>query len=98
MRLLGWVYTLKTVPDASAYKFTPRWKEELVCESASGQLVLEMIISKPTVYFPTDSRWNELAPDWAKERRSEILQALQQWSTSQDIQIVVDDKAWVAQQ
>lgn len=78
-----------------AYRFTARWKEELLCESEFGQLVLEMPLGEPAVLFPTGPRWNEIvvASHWAHGQRDEILAALQSWCSSNGIPLVVTDDA-----
>ena len=48
--------------------FNPRWREELVAASEEGVLVLELTMGKYHVYFPSESKWMESVPDWAKEK------------------------------
>jgi hypothetical protein len=73
------------------YSFTPRWREELVCVCAAGQLVFDMPMGRTTVLFPTDEKWNEivLAPHWAHTRRAEILSELEAWCRSEKIPLVI---------
>lgn len=87
-----------TTKDATTrpWRFTPRWKEELLCTSPDGQLVLEMMIIEPHVYFPTEEAWARRAPEWAKDRRAELLLALERWCEEDGVSLTVDDKAWVA--
>jgi hypothetical protein len=82
--------------EGAVWRFAPRWKEELVCTSSSGELVLEMMIIEPHVYFPLDEAWARQAPGWAKERRGELLAALREWCAAEDIPLTVDERAWVA--
>lgn len=81
---------------ASSWRFTPRWKEELVCASPDGELLLEMMTHEPHVYFPTDEAWDRQAPPWVKNRRAELLAELEQWCVAEGIPLTVDEKAWVA--
>jgi len=95
---LGAVSGRSTAPDhaASAWRFTPRWKEELACASPGGEVVLEMMMDERHVYFPTEEAWARQAPGWAKDRRAELLAELEQWCLAQGIPLTVDEKAWVA--
>ncbi len=77
------------------FQFTPRWKEELVCECAEGKFVVEITMGVLHVYFPAEARWDREAPAWAKGRYVEILAELTQWCATQKIPLTVDDKAWV---
>lgn len=79
-----------------SWRFTPRWKEQLACASAQGEVVLEMMMIEPHVFFPTDDTWARQAPSWAKNRRAELLAELAQWCTAQGIPLTVDEEAWVA--
>jgi len=85
------------------YRFTPQWKEKLVCECELGQLVFEMPMGVVTVLFPTEERWNDIvvAPHWAQTRRAEILAELEHWCRDKGIPLVVTpdtlptDPTWV---
>lgn len=83
---------------APTWRFTPRWKEELVCLSGDGMLVLEMMMLEPHVYFPTEDGWRRHAPDWATARRAELLVELERWCTAEGVALTVDERAWVAMQ
>lgn len=77
------------------WRFTPRWKEELVCTSSDGRLVVDMAMGQPNVYFPTDEAWARQAPDWARDRRAELLAELERWCLAQGVRLTVDDSAWI---
>lgn len=79
-----------------SWRFTPRWKEELACASAEGEVVLEMMVIEPHVYFPTEDAWARQAPSWARNRRPELLAELEQWCGAQGIPLTVDEQAWLA--
>jgi hypothetical protein len=77
------------------WTFSPRWKEELVCSSAEGTLVLELTMGVLTVYFPPADVWQQLAPEWARACYGELDRELRVWCSSQGIPIVVDHSASV---
>ncbi len=79
-----------------SWRFTPRWKETLACASAEGEVVLEMMFIVPHVYFPTDDTWARQAPSWAKTRRAELLEELEQWCAARGVPLTVDEQAWVS--
>ncbi len=53
------------------------------------ELDLDPLVSKETIlYLPTEEKWNQLYGDWARGRRSEILQnILNEFSDSSFIKI-----------
>jgi len=69
----------------SAYDVRPRWKEELVITSPEGALVIEMTMGVANVYFPTESEWEKQAPTWAMNRRPEILAAVTNWCSREQV-------------
>ncbi len=77
------------------FEFRPRWKEELVCECADGQLIVEIAMGVPHVYFPSEARWDRDAPSWAKARYAEILADLTRWCAVQNLPLTVEDSAWI---
>jgi hypothetical protein len=79
----------------STYQFQEKWKEQLVCRCAEGQIVFEMTMGIPAVYFPTEKRWNEIvvAPHWASQKRAEILAELTEWCARKNLPLHVDDRA-----
>jgi len=78
----------------SEYRFTIRWKEELVIEGGEQSLVVEMTMGRACVYFPTEEMWREKAPTWAHGEHAEILRQLQAWAKGQNIPVEVTS-AWV---
>jgi hypothetical protein len=77
------------------WTFSPRWKEELVCSSAKGTLVLEMPMGVPTVYLPTADVWEVVAPGWARESYEELALELRLWCSRVGIPLVVHFSAAV---
>jgi hypothetical protein len=85
----------RRMESAMSFEFTPRWKEELVCECAEGKLVVEITMGVLHVYFPSEARWKRDAPTWARMRYEEILGDLTRWCTAKSIPLTVDDSAWM---
>jgi hypothetical protein len=77
--------------------FTPRWKEELLCSSSLGNLILEMPMGIPSEYFPTQAAWLISAPDWAKPYWGELHVRLQKWCTQQQLPLYLDTTARVSE-
>jgi hypothetical protein len=59
------------------YTFEPRWKEELVCTCQEGSFVLDYAMGTPTVYFPAESSWQKVPPEWALLHWSTLHEQLQ---------------------
>ena len=77
----------------SRWRFTPRWKDDLLCASPDGQLVLVMAMRH--VHFPPEEAWARQVPEWAKDRRTEILSALEEWCVAYGVLLTVDERAFV---
>ena len=84
--------------NASPLKFTfsPRWKEELVCSSPAGSFVIEMTMGVISVYCPTERKWKDEAPAWAKNYWGVFKDQLEKWCTDSKIPLYIDEAAWVA--
>lgn len=80
---------------ASKVNFQPRWKEELVCTLWDQTFIIDMTMGVPTVYFPTQSRWEKAAPEWAKPEWARIKGDLVEWCEQNKIPLVIDDDGWV---
>lgn len=77
------------------FSFHPRWKEELVCSSSLGTLVLEMPMGIPSVYLPTEATWQNVAPAWAQPYWSAIHAQLKAWCAQHGMPLHVDSTACV---
>ena len=77
------------------FSFSPRWKEELVCSCALGSFLLEMPMGITSVYFPTESAWQQKAPEWARPYWTKINEQLARWCARQTIPLYVKDDAAV---
>ncbi len=75
--------------------FNPRWREELVASSDEGVLILELTMGKYHVYFPSQSKWTESAPEWAKEKWEVYLTETTNWCSQNNIPISVVDNGLV---
>lgn len=61
------------------FRFSPRWKEELVVSAAEGSFVLPFWMGRPTVELPTKDVWPDRAPAWAKDHWDSLHKALELW-------------------
>lgn len=61
------------------FRFSPRWKEELVVSAAEGSFVLPFWMGRPTVELPSQEVWADRAPVWAKEHWETLHRALELW-------------------
>ena len=80
---------------ASKVEFEPRWKEELVCLIDGRRFVLECSMGALTVYYPTLSMWESLAPEWAIGQWQRISDDLSDWCNKQKIPLFIEDHARV---
>lgn len=56
-----------------------RWREEVVASSSEGKLVFEFTMGREHLYFPSEARWLELAPAWARNKWQDYRQACELW-------------------
>ncbi len=71
------------------YTFTPRWKEDLVCSCADGELVIDLTMGVPNVYFYGEATWAKRAPAWARHQRAEILEELEDWCRANKVPLTI---------
>jgi len=57
------------------YAYTSGGGQEGVLIYNEGGKILQLYFSrlKDTIYIPTDPKWREIMPDWARERKDEIV-------------------------
>ena len=79
----------------TTFKFTPRWKEELVCEGPGGSFVLELPMGNLSAYLPTEDEWKRRAPSWAKELWPILRAELEEWCRQNHAVFYVDPTAQV---
>jgi len=75
------------------FKFQARWKEELICSSSHGSFILEMPMGIVSVYLPTESVWERVAPEWAKTFWETIHKQLSEWCVKEKIPLYIDESA-----
>lgn len=75
--------------------FNPRWREELVASSEEGILIFELTMGKYHVYFPSEGKWRDSVPDWAKEKWQLYLKECTDWCTRNNIPISIVDNGLV---
>ena len=80
---------------ASKVQFEPKWKEELVCTMDERRFVIELTMGALTVYFPTPSKWDASAPEWAKGQWERVRSDLAGWCEQRKMPLVIEDQAWV---
>jgi len=82
----------------SDLRFVPRWREELEVIGHGRKLVFELIleIGHFHLYFPTETRWAKVAPDWARGRWAEYHTACTTWCEAQKARLSVVDDAHVS--
>jgi hypothetical protein len=81
--------------NVSKLQFEPKWKEELICTLDGRKFVLELTMGILTVYFPTKSKWDACAPEWAKSHWERVKGDLSAWCEQQKLPIKIQDDAWV---
>lgn len=84
------------MPGSAKVQFEPKWKEELICTMDAKRFTIELTMGVLTVYFPTRSKWETIAPDWAKPHWERVKNDLATWCLQQAIPLHIDDNAWVA--
>ena len=72
------------------YIFEPKWKEELICKCSEGSFILDYAMGVPTVYFPAESRWEKVSPEWAKTHWNSLHEQLQEWCKNNNTVLALD--------
>jgi hypothetical protein len=57
------------------FAYTSGGAQEGILIYNEGGKILQLYFSQPkdTIYIPTDPKWKEIMPDWARERKDEIV-------------------------
>jgi len=87
-------WTKANLTSRAKVQFEPKWKEELICTMDGRRFVIEITMGVLTVYFPTKSRWEATAPDWAKPQWERAREDLSAWCLQQNIPLQIEDNAW----
>ena len=77
--------------STSKVQFQPKWKEELVCTMDGKSFVIELTMGVLTVYFPTQSKWEASAPEWAMQQWTRVEHDLSAWCAEQKIPLVIEE-------
>ncbi len=77
------------------FSFQARWKEELVVRGPGGDFVLELPMGILSAYLPTEKKWAEIAPDWAKPLYSQLKEELEIWCKENGARFFIDESASV---
>jgi len=75
------------------FRFSPRWKEELVVSAAEGSLVLPFWMGRPTVELPSKAVWPDRAPGWVKAHWDSLHLALELWCRGNGATLEISDSA-----
>ena len=73
------------------YEFEMKWKEDLYCKAKEGTLIFEITMGVYHVYFPTESKWNKDAPEWARHQYANVLTELRAWCEEKNIPLSLVD-------
>ncbi len=79
----------------SKISFSPRWREELVATCDEGTLIFELTMGTYHVYFPSEQRWQNAVPVWAKNKWKEFYEECSKWCSANKIPISIVNDAIV---
>lgn len=79
----------------ATFSFHPQWKEELVCTGPGGTFILELPMGKLTAILPTEEKWRECSPLWARGLWPVLRDELECWCKANKARFVVDESARV---
>lgn len=65
--------------DEPTFRFTPRWKEELIVTGPGGAFILELPMGVLTACLPTEEAWPRKAPTWAHDLWPTLKVELEAW-------------------
>ena len=74
------------------FHFAPRWKEEIVVSCAAGSFVLPFWMGNPTVELPSQDRWPQVAPDWARDHWESLYRALALWCAGNNAALEISER------
>ena len=77
------------------FRFSPRWKEELVVSGPGGSFILELPMGVLTAYLPTEEAFRVRAPEWARELWPQLRRELEAWCKANAAGFVIDATAAV---
>lgn len=77
------------------FRFTARWREELVVTGPGGSFILELPMGVLTACLPSEAAWPTVAPAWAKDLWPVLRTELESWCLSNNANLEIDDSARV---
>jgi hypothetical protein len=79
----------------ATFRFTSRWKEELVVAGPGGSFILELPMGRLSAYLPTREAWKDQAPEWAADLWPVLKAELEAWCDASRADLVIDPTATV---
>lgn len=86
---------IKNMSMETNIQFEPKWKELLECTMDGHKFTVEITMGTLAVYFPTQSKWESQAPEWAKNCWYRVKDDLSDWCKQQRIPMNIQEDAWV---
>ncbi len=77
------------------FSLRAQWKEELVVTGPGGSFTLAFWMGIPTVDFPTEERWAEVAPKWAQPHWHELKAELEDWCRFNNARLEINPMATI---
>lgn len=78
------------------FRFTARWKEELVVVGPGGSFILELPMGVLTARLPTNDVWHTVAPGWAVDLWAVLRTELVQWCAANGAGLEIAPSATVS--
>jgi hypothetical protein len=78
------------------FRFTARWKEELVVVGPGGSFILELPMGILTARLPTEQVWPTIAPVWAVDLWPALKAELERWCAASNADLEIDPTATVS--
>ena len=76
-------------------QYRAKWKELLVGLIGNHSFSVEMTMGTLHVYFPTEEKWNESAPQWAIGQYGIAREEVINWCSKEEIPVTFESHAWV---
>lgn len=77
------------------FGFHPEWKERMIVTGPGGSFVLDFPMGVPTIVLPSEARWAEVGPRWARGQWQELRDQLAAWCRANDVLLEIDPHAGV---
>lgn len=78
------------------FRFTARWKEELVVVGPGGSFILELPMGALIACLPTEQVWRTVAPNWAIDLWPVLKEELEKWCAANGADLQIDPSAKVS--